>query len=353
MALKARFGSSDKRLTVIQHMNETGAWATRGRAIEFQATGSSSWTSIARFPLAFPTDLATPSRLARRVLRTDRCNVYPTRSGKLLGIRAGVVYRIEPSRLVPLFEIRGDCVMSRAIAETEDGELFFGEYFMNPSRVAVRVWRVGAELDEFGVARELDTPRVRHVHAVHADPHVPGRLWMTSGDFENECYLSYTDDRFETLHNLGDGSQLWRIVGLGFLEDRLVWMTDSHIAQNHIVVMDRESCAPRVIGDRDASSWYLARTTDGRFLATSCVEPGTAIQTNRVRLMVSEDAMHWETVARFEKDDLPFRAFGFGYLSLPSGEFSSEDFWISGDGLRSFDGASQRVAIHTDDAGAA
>ena len=353
MALKARFDAPDARRHVIHHMNETGTWATRGRTIEFQARGTSSWTSIARFPVALPTDLAAPSRLARRILRTDRCNVYPTRSGKLLGIRAGVVYRIEPPQLVPLFRIRGDCVMSRAIAETDDGELFFGEYFMNPSRVAVRVWRVGAELDEFGLARELDSPRVRHVHAVHADPHVPGRLWMTSGDFGNECYLSYTDDRFETLHNLGDGTQLWRIVGLAFLEDRLVWMTDSHIAQNHIVTMDRATAEPTAIGDRDASTWYLTRTTDGRFLATSCVEPGASIQTDRVRLMVSEDATRWETVASFQKDGLPFSLFGFGFLSLPSGDFSSEDFWISGGGVRSLDCASQRIGIHADDSGAA
>ena len=39
------------------------------------------------------------------------------------------------------------------------------------------------------------------------------------------------------------------------------------------------------------------------------------------------------------------RGFGFGALSLPSGEFSSEDFWLSGEGVTGLDGCSARCAI--------
>ena len=338
-------GPVDPRVSNVHHMDERGVWATRGRDILFRAPEDADWRRIGRFPLALPQDLASPSRHARRVLRLERSNVFPTRGGRVFGLRGGRAYRIEDGRAEPLFTIRGDCVMNRAIAESEDGDLYFGEYFMNPGRVPVRIWRVSADLERFEVAAELDSPRVRHVHAVHVDPFRPGRLWVTNGDFEGECHIAYSDDGFRTIEWLGDGTQTWRTVGLIFQEERICWMTDTHLEQNRVVTMDRESGALAFHGERDASTWYQAETTDGRYLATSCVEPGPGIQTRDCRLMVSENATDWTTVARYPKDALPFRFFGFGFLSLPSGRFSSEDFWLSGGGVVGLDDVARRCRV--------
>jgi hypothetical protein len=337
--MKVRAGAPDARFTTIHHMDERGTWATRGRTIFFQPAGEESWRTIARFPPAMPQDLAMPSRLAARVLRLERCSVHPTRSGLMLGIRAGTVYRIDDAGVHPLFRIRGDCVMARAIAESPQGELYFGEYWQNPKRVPARIWRVARDLARFEVARELASPRVRHVHAVHSDPFLPERLWVTMGDFQDECFLGYSDDGFRTAHFLGDGSQLWRAVGLVFQRDRICWMTDTHLVQNHIVSMDRASHQTTLHGERDASSWYQAETTDGLYLATSCVEQGPGIHTDRSRLMASTNGTEWTTLLSYEKDRLPFRLFGFGWLALPAGRFSSRNFWLTGIGLEDLDGA--------------
>lgn len=344
-ALQLRAGEADRRLSTVHHMDERGAWATHGRRVLFRPAGDDAWKELARFPAALPQDLAGVSRLAGRVLRLGRCNIYPTRSGEVLAIRDSRVFRLDDTDFTPLCEIRGDCVMSRAIAETAEGELYFGEYFMNPSRVPVRIWRVDPGLARAEVACELEAPRVRHVHAVHVDPFQPSRLWVTAGDFEDECYIGYSDDRFRTTEWIGDGTQTWRTVGLLFQQDRICWMTDSHLEQNRIVSMDRSSHEITLHGERDASSWYQAETTDGLYLATSCVEPGPGIQTRHCRLMASENATEWTTLARFEKDWLPFPLFGFGFLSLPSGRFSSRDFWLSGGGVSGLDDASQPCSI--------
>lgn len=331
--MKLCAGAADSRFTTIHHVDERGTWATRGRRISFRASGEDTWQTIAELPRALPHDLAMPSRLAARVLRLERCSVHPTRSGRLLAIRAGTVYRVDDAGVHPLFQIRGDCVMARAIAETPEGELYFGEYFTNPSRLPVRIWRIAPDLASFEVARELESPRVRHVHAVHADPFVASRLWITMGDFGDECFLGYSDDGFRTAHFIGDGSQLWRTVGLLFQPDRLCWMTDTHLVQNHVVSMDRASHETTLHAERDASSWYQAETTDGLYLATSCVERGPAIQTSRSRLMASTNGTDWTTLVSYEKDWLPFPLFGFGWLALPAGRFSSQDFWLTGIGL--------------------
>jgi hypothetical protein len=164
------------------------------------------------------------------------------------------------------------------------------------------------------------------------------------GDFPGECFLAYTDDSFETLHALGDGSQLWRMVGIVFRENHLCWLTDSHIEQNHVVSMDRAASEPVIHGDRDASSWFVAETSEGLYLATTCVEPGAGIHTRDVSLLASEDGTDWEPVAAYAKDWLPMKL-GFGSLSLPSGHFSKSCFWISGEAIEGLDGRSQRCEI--------
>lgn len=343
--MQLRAGVPDPRIWNVHHMDERGVWATHGRRILFSPTGSKTWAELARFPTALAQGLAGISPLAGRVLRLGRCNVYPTWRGGVLAIRSGQVYHLDAGGLRPLCKLRGGCLMNRAIAETREGELYFGEYFTNPHRLPVRIWRVSPDLTRAEVACELDSPRVRHVHAVHVDPFDDSRLWVTAGDFQDECYIGYSDDGFRTTEWLGDGSQTWRAVGLIFQEKRICWMTDSHLEPNRIVSMNRATHEITLHGERDASTWYQTETTDGLYLATSCVEPGPGIQTRHCNLMASENGTEWTTLERFAKDWLPFPLFGFGFLSLPSGRFSSQDFWLTGGGVSGLNHASQPCAV--------
>ena len=347
-AVKLRIREVNKRITLVQHADQRGIWATRGRRVLFADAPGRTWQPLGEFPFDPFVDTLGIGRLPRRLLRSDKCNLFPTSAGELLGIRQGTAYRM-PRRLGDaaerLFDIRGDSIMSRAMAVDTDGCLYFGEYFTNPDRVPIRIYRVAPDLSKSEVAFEFDRPRPRHIHGVHADPFVPGRIWITMGDFSHECFLAYTDDRFASMKFLGDGTQLWRMVGVLFQEDRLCWLTDSHIEQNYIVSMDRASERIELHGTRTASSWYAIANTDGRYLATTTVEPGPGIQTDRAYLLASEDAIEWSEVAVFEKDPYPMRGFGFGSLWLPSGAYSSDDFWLSGEGVRGLDCHSQRCSL--------
>lgn len=330
----------EPRLHIVHHSDERGSWATAGRRILFQSDAMGEWQELSSFPRRSPLDALGGLRPACRALRLDRCNVFPTRDGALLGIRSGTLYRIQGNSFVPLCRIRGDSVMNRAIAETSDGSLYFGEYFSNADRLPVRIWRLDPALTRAEVAYEFETPRIRHVHAVHCDPFVSGRLWFTSGDRRGECFIGYSDDGFSSVELIGDGDQRFRAVGLIFDEREVHWLTDSHIARNHVVSMDRETRAITLRGEVESSSWYAVRTSDGALLATTTVEPGPAIATRQASLLTSRDARAWSPAASFEKDAWPMRFFKFGSLSLPSGSYSSRAFWLSGEGLEGLDGAS-------------
>ncbi len=361
--MKLRVHARRRDLAIVHTSGARGDWASAGRRIFRRPVGdttrdtsgsecggtphSSPWIEYGSFARSYA-DAVGFARLPRRLFRLDKCNLWPTRAGRLLGIRGGQAWDLGSHDAMdarPLFRIRGDCVMNRAFGEDSDGNVYFGEYFMNPERIPVRIWRVDPQLEHARVVYEFDAPRVRHVHAVHADPFQRDRLWITSGDFAGECYLGWTDDHFRSVQFIGDGTQLWRAVGLIFKEASVHWLTDTHIEENHVVSMDRASQTPRIHGRRDASSWYAAETIDGLYLATTTVEPGPGIRTNCVRLLASEDAVEWHEVIRFEKDRLPMRGFGFGSLSLPAGDLRRTGFWLSGEGLIGLDGESLWCSI--------
>jgi hypothetical protein len=338
----------DRSVSLVHHIDERGVWASKGRRVFYAATSGADWQEVAGFPRSNPKDLFGVGRLARRLLRSEKCSLHPTREGKLLGIRRSGVYDLSEnagidsdSELVPLFRIHGGCVMPRAIAEDDRGRIYFGEYFGNGDRVPVRIWRLDPLLETHEIAYEFPAGKIRHVHAVHSDPFVPGRMWVTTGDFTDECHLIYTDDYFETAHYLGAGNQLWRMVGIIFREDRLCWLTDTHFEQNYVVSMDRSRCEAEIVAKRDASSWYAAKTQDGICLATTTVELGDGIQTDQVRLLASEDGLEWEPVAEFRKDPYPMTGFGFGSISLPAGRFDRSAIWLSGEGVHGLEGVVQ------------
>lgn len=280
-------------------------------------------------------------------MRSDKCNVVVNSNGKVLGIRGGVVYALEQAKPArPLFSIQGDCVLHRSMSEDSQGWTTFGEYFMNPQRQPVRIWRVSPGLDHWEVAHEFKASTVRHVHGVYPDPFEKDSYWVTVGDFEGECHLLCTKDRFETFTSYGDGSQDYRAVNLFFTPEAVAWLTDSHLKLNHAFRLSRKTGRVEMGQALDGSVWYGCPTREKIFLAFTTVERGPAILSKESSVLVSEDAFHWEKISSFQKDFYrPLQLFKYGVISCPSGEMSIHEIYLSGEGLVGLDGCSLKVTL--------
>lgn len=332
--------------TIIHHVHQDGSvWATHRRSIIRLINGRRE--RMGRFPFSFPRDLFGFLRLTARVFRSDKCNLYRNRRGNLMGIRAGYAYRIQDSQVVKLFRINGDCVLHGSICEDAQGNFYFGEYFMNPERRPVRIWRVNHDLTSWRLAASLEN--IRHVHGVYPDPYHNHTFWVTVGDYAGECYLLRTDDEFKTCQYYGDGSQTWRAVRLFFTQDHVCWLTDSHIEPNLACRMNRCSGQLETGQSLAASGWYGCRTREGLFLAFTTIERGPAIRTDISEVLASMDAFHWEKIHGFKKDFWrPLQVFKYGVISCPSGEMSNECVYLSGEGLVGLDGVSLKAKIMVD-----
>jgi hypothetical protein len=329
--------------TIIHHVDdEGGVWATSGRTIIYRK--GSAWQRIATFPFSYPRDLFNFSRPTARAMRSDKCNIYVNRIGNMLGIRAGWVYAVDDEIINPLFSIQGDCVLHRSISEDSEGNIYFGEYFMNPGRRPVRIWRVSADLTSWEIAHELAA--IRHIHGVYRDPFYDQVFWITVGDFKGECHILRTDDIFKSFTLFGDGSQVWRTVQLYFTEDHVNWLTDSNLEPNHACRMVRKTGELEIGRSLDASAWYGCTTREGIHLAFTTIERGPAIQSDESSILVGTDAFHWEKVFAFKKDFWkPVQVFKYGVISCPSGLMSIESLYLSGEGLIGLDGRSVKARL--------
>ena len=333
-------------LTLAQHVCPDGAlWATSGRKI-LKGNELRGWEGVAEFPSRFPRDFFGWPRLVQRAARADKCNVFENSAGFTLGIRGGTAYRVENGEVHQLGDIQGDSVLHGGICEDTDGCVYFGEYFMNPERVPVRIWRTDPDIGSVSVAYEFKPGSIRHIHGVYRDPCDSGALWVTTGDFAGECYILHTRDRFKTIKSYGDGTQRWRAVALFFTESHVAWLTDSNLEQNYACRMDRATGELEVGQEIDCPGWYGATTEEGISIGFTTVETGPGVKRQESSVLVAEDAFHWREAMTFKKDPYrPVRVFKYGVISCPSGTMKNDRVWISGEGLVGLDGSSMRLEI--------
>lgn len=94
-------------------------------------------------PLPRHQRILAATRLSRRALRLDKCNVVPTGDRSALMIaHQGVVYRygLASRRLEPTYRLR-QCrnMMHQSVLAHGEASLYFGEYGANPGRDPVDV----------------------------------------------------------------------------------------------------------------------------------------------------------------------------------------------------------------------
>ena len=333
-------------ISLVHQVNGGVVWATSGRSVRRSENGR-DFFHFCSFPLSLPRDLLLYPRILARVSRSDKCNVYETSNKKLIGIRDGEVFNLTSGYPELLHQIRGDCVLACGIAEATDQSLYFGEYFGNKSRGAVRLYRVSSDFESVEIAHEFSAGEIRHVHGVFQDPYDSEAIWVTTGDLPGECYLYVTRDKFKTVEKIGDGSQAWRAVHLHFTPDAICWITDSNLSTNHASRVQRGSDLLQKGQEFDGSAWYGLQTVEGEYIAFTTVEVGPAIRTDECRIFLSNDAFDWRKVGSFQKDSWrPMKLFKFGVINSPAGEQSSRRLIVSGEGLRGIDGKTIELDLH-------
>ncbi len=279
----------------------------------------------------------------RRMFRAEVHRLLTLSNGNRICIaRKGIFLQEKDSKhFVKTFRVpRGSRPMN--ICEDSDGAIYFGEYYPNPERGEVHVYGSFDGCHTWQIVYTFGAGTIRHIHGIYKDPW-SGKLWITTGDENGECLIAFTDDRFRTVTIAAGGDQRYRTCTLLFLEDRIIYGTDSPCRINSIYSMSRKDYALTELKRVQGSVINSCMTGDHLFVSTT-VEPSEVNTDRDSYLWYSYKGLEWKIIARYKKDKLNINLFQFGNIRFPHYRNTpASALYFSGHALEEIDGCTVEI----------
>ncbi len=134
------------------------------------------------------------------------------------------IYRFDPNagnnNVEPIFNFKEEGVLPplrNGIAVTPNGNVYFSEY-ANIKKRDTRIIGIIDNGTKVTTAYTLSGTEIKHAHGIYWDK-FRQRLWVTTGDSDDESNFYYTENEFNTLNHFAGGDQTWRAVSLMFFKD--------------------------------------------------------------------------------------------------------------------------------------
>lgn len=307
-------------------------------------------TGDSRGSIILPADglfgLFARSRIFRRAMRLDKCNITPVQDG-LVVIRQGRVYHYDriAGKLIETLKLKNSRnILHQAILVRDGRDITFGEYGNNPDRLAVPVYRSRDGGRNWDTVFTFPAGKIKHVHGCYWDRYEE-KVWVFTGDFSGECQVLVADPDFKDLEWIGDGGQHFRTCNAFFTPDAAHWVMDSQLETCHHIRLERKTRQVQELEGFPGPVWYIKQLTDGWHLAATTQEIGPGVKDAYAHLLASRDLVHWQEIFKVPHDGWPKRYFKFGVIGFADGPQSSQDFYIFGEALKGLDGKSFKCRL--------
>ena len=280
--------------------------------------------------------------LTRRFFRAEINNIYNLHNGDRLLIAKKAIFRCEAGEKVfkKCFAIpRGSRPLNLCI--TPNGTVYFGEYFANMSKEQVNIYCSKDDGKTWSVIYTFPEGNINHIHGIFYDDYT-ARVWVVTGDRDNECIIGYTEDEFQSFNVVFRGGQDYRTCNLFFYPAFIVFATDSQYMVNEIRVFDRATLEIKSLQSIQGTAIKGCQCGDLSYLSTT-VEPSDVNKDTYSHLWISRDGLKWEEIYKAPKDCLP-AIMQFGSIEFPRHN-TSKFIMFSGRALKGIDGSSGLIEI--------
>jgi hypothetical protein len=238
------------------------------------------------------------------------------------------------------------------------GACFYGDYWGNPEREDVKVWRWRPGETTWQEHFRFPAGTIRHIHAVQHDP-FSGAVWVATGDRDQEsiigCLSPATSHEPQAkLTVIASGSQQTRAVSLIFTPEYVYWGSDgghdSDVTSNCLYRWSRTKNQIECLFPVGGPVYYSASGSDGGLYFASAVEGSRSESDRWARVWELDGASHNKSaggqerkcasadcepreIGRWEKDRFPTRL-GYGTLWFPQGAAFDDKLCVAGQGLK-------------------
>ncbi len=339
----------------VHYLTDTHVYASSRNHILRRGLSGGRFERVATLPVRSGLDrLLLSHKLSRRAGRKRIENIAVLPSRTIIAIMDGSVFRIDGAgavtRVFQMARCRG--TLHGGVAIDARGDLYVGEYWRNPRRTSVEIFR--GTNDGTAWSRQYASPakRFRHYHGCFYD-RWEDCLWFTTGDLEGENYIGRSDPAFTAVQYIGDGSKAYSAVNLLITETFIYFANDNPYGPNYIRRMHKKTRTFETLQAINGPAWYGYQTSDGWMLFASTVEYSTTTRDGQGHLYLSRDGREWCDAFTWRKDPWrPWSVFQFGIINFPGGApTTSASVWLSGQAFRDCDLSVWRVSAGTDGAG--
>jgi hypothetical protein len=282
-------------------------------------------------------------RIFRRLFRIDQYTIkVVNKENDLVIINDGNVYHFNNKTkiLTKTLKLR-QCnqLLKNSICITPNNDIFFGEYGQNKKRKSVPIYKSSNGGKNWVVIYEIPAKKIRHIHGCFWD-NFNEKLWILTGDFENENHFINTDINFKKIEWIGDGTQKFRACNLFFTTENLYWITDSELEQNYLFKLDRNTKKLTKLQKFPGPAWYAKKIDSQNYIVSITCEKGPGSHPIYGYIFHSNNLENWSEVFKLKKDYLPKKYFKNGVVSFSDGKQQIDSFEISGEGFMGLDGKS-------------
>ena len=190
------------------------------------------------------------------------------------------------------------------LAVTPNGEVYFGEYDAISRPHAISIIKGENDGRNWREIYKFPSGQIFHVHSLIYDKYRK-KIWIATGDRDHESHLYFTDDDFQSLQEIGWGSQDWRIVSLIPTEDALYWGSDNDQTGASIFRWNFHKSGLEAMKFIGTPSYFSTRLKDGTLVISTTHEPRSVFTRTShpapvTSLWVSRDGQEWFKIMSYE-----------------------------------------------------
>jgi hypothetical protein len=323
---------------------------------------------VCQIPVTGLTALVARVRSLARILRAGLQTAQRLDERTVLVVARSDIWRVdlESGAVVKDFVVPGGrklLFLTRLNGDDDSiDSIAFGEYFENPTRLPVRIWKRYPQIEpRWEIAHTFPEGCINHVHNLCRGR--GGRLWILTGDFEHSAAIWLSNSEIAEPTLVLGGRQCFRGTWIRETETNdLVWATDTQLEPNHVhrARWLRGEWLVENIASIEGSCIYWQHHPDG-VLFSSTVEPGAptghrladlfcrskgpGILSNDAVLYYYSEGKGLIEISRGTKDGWPSRLAQFGCFILPEGTGPQSMVVFSGQALSGLDGRVVLLAL--------
>jgi hypothetical protein len=272
--------------------------------------------------------LCSISTLTQRFFRVGIYQAVMLSSGTRILICAHRIYRAakEEKLASPVFNIRR-WARPLVLCPVSNGSLYWGEYFKNSKRSEVYVYGSDDDGQSFHIAYTFPSKSIRHIHGIFYDSY-DDKIWITTGDRDEECAIWLTDDNFRSVQKVSGGNQQFRVGPLLFNKTHIYFGSDTPEERNHIYRLNRKTNNLKQLQVTANSIFRGCKVGDALFFAT-IIDRSKTNPSLDAQIWGSSDGLNWKQIAKFGKDLWPTMPFLYGQIFFPTGDNNTGYLWFT------------------------